>query len=247
MAEPSGAMRRLPSIKEHNRPELLRIAASLLAEKGVEGTTLQAIADAAGINRSSIYYYFPSKDSVVDTLFEEYAQSASKSYEEIPSSAGHTVAARLSGALQGLTRWVLREQTLIRAFDRNADALPKPMAKRLDAIKRQGFAAMSAILSEGVKAGEFEIDNVSVVAFALIGMCTWIAWWYSPSGSLGPAELSRLIAQLGLRTVVARGAGENTDALRNQALGIRAAADQLLQSLAPRQEPQASKSPRRKS
>jgi AcrR family transcriptional regulator len=196
-------MRKIPTSRDHNRPAILAVAADLLAEKGIEGMTQQAIADAAGLNRTTIYYYFRSKRSVIDALFEEFANSATTSYAAIPA-AGHVSAReRLFAGLSGLVSWLIAEQRLYRAFDKSEPSLPKSIAKQLKAIKRKGRDTIVELLDGGVRSGEFAIDDVATTAVALIGMCTGVAWWYSPAGPLKPAQVATFIARLGVRAVIA--------------------------------------------
>jgi AcrR family transcriptional regulator len=52
--------------------EIVSAAAALFAERGFDGTSMNAIAKAAGITIGSIYQYFPNRDAVVDAVAEAY-------------------------------------------------------------------------------------------------------------------------------------------------------------------------------
>ena len=49
---------------------ILNAAVKVFMVRGRAGTTMQDIADEAGINRSLLHYYFRSKDRLFDTVFE---------------------------------------------------------------------------------------------------------------------------------------------------------------------------------
>jgi AcrR family transcriptional regulator len=51
---------------------MVAAAAALFAERGFEGTSLNAIAKAAGVTIASIYQYFPNRDAIVDAVAEYY-------------------------------------------------------------------------------------------------------------------------------------------------------------------------------
>ncbi|HEY9557132.1 MAG TPA: mycofactocin system transcriptional regulator [Acidimicrobiales bacterium] len=53
-----------------SRSELERVALELFAERGFDATTVDAIADAAGISRRTFFRYYPSKNDVVWGDFE---------------------------------------------------------------------------------------------------------------------------------------------------------------------------------
>src|SRR3954447_689094 len=54
------------------RGELLAIAATLFAERGLRATTVRDIADAAGILSGSLYHHFDSKESMVDEILRGF-------------------------------------------------------------------------------------------------------------------------------------------------------------------------------
>lgn len=47
------------------RERVLEAALALFIEKGIDGTSLQMIADRLGVNKSAVYYQFHSKDELV--------------------------------------------------------------------------------------------------------------------------------------------------------------------------------------
>ena len=51
------------------KARILSVAEKLFAEHGFDGTRVDDIADKAGVNKALIYYYFKSKDDILDALF----------------------------------------------------------------------------------------------------------------------------------------------------------------------------------
>ena len=54
-----------------NRDRILRAAERLFAEKGFDATSVASVADAAGVNKALVYYYFESKDHLLASLFDD--------------------------------------------------------------------------------------------------------------------------------------------------------------------------------
>ena len=59
----------LPLNEEQARERLLAAAEACYAERGPTRTTMSDIATKAGVNRSTVYYYFPNKDAVLVAAF----------------------------------------------------------------------------------------------------------------------------------------------------------------------------------
>lgn len=69
-----GVQKRKKGIETSNR--ILEIAAELFARKGYNRVSLREIASAASIRESSLFNHFDSKQSILQTLFEQFAQLA---------------------------------------------------------------------------------------------------------------------------------------------------------------------------
>src|SRR6266516_1508042 len=55
---------------EDTRTRLLQTALRLFTEHGVEGTSLQMIADALGVTKAAVYYHFKTKDEITEAVAE---------------------------------------------------------------------------------------------------------------------------------------------------------------------------------
>lgn len=62
--------------KTETRALLVEAGLRLFAERGLELTTLDEVAEAAGFTKGAIYRQFPSKGAFLLTLFEQYAAVA---------------------------------------------------------------------------------------------------------------------------------------------------------------------------
>ena len=80
---------RRASRRERTREEILGAARTVLLEKGVGGTTLEAVANEAGMSKTALYYYFPSKDALLFDLihanFAAFAEDIHRAVELQPT------------------------------------------------------------------------------------------------------------------------------------------------------------------
>jgi AcrR family transcriptional regulator len=54
------------------RSRILQIALTLMAQRGVDGTSMRDLASAAGLNVASLYHYFPSKRDLLEAVLVEH-------------------------------------------------------------------------------------------------------------------------------------------------------------------------------
>lgn len=59
-----------PRLPEETRSLLLDTALAQFAENGFDGTSIRKIAEAAGLSLGLLYHYFPSKEALLQALFE---------------------------------------------------------------------------------------------------------------------------------------------------------------------------------
>jgi len=63
-------MPKIVDIPEQRR-DILQAARKVFAQKGVQGTGMKHVAEAAGMGRSSLYHYFKDKEDLVAALIQE--------------------------------------------------------------------------------------------------------------------------------------------------------------------------------
>src|SRR5258705_13227059 len=78
------------------RDELLELAATMFAERGLRATTVRDIADSAGIPSGSPYHHFSSKEEMVDELLRGFLDWLFDRYQEIVAT-GTNPLERLKG------------------------------------------------------------------------------------------------------------------------------------------------------
>ncbi len=71
---------------EVRKVEILDAAEKLFAVKGYEATSVDAIIKAVGLSKGAFYYYFTSKEEVLDKIIEKLVSEGVKRAEKIASS-----------------------------------------------------------------------------------------------------------------------------------------------------------------
>ena len=58
-------------IQEKNRQAILAAALQEFSAQGFAGTTIDRIAETAGLSKPNVLYYFPSKEAIHSTLLDQ--------------------------------------------------------------------------------------------------------------------------------------------------------------------------------
>jgi AcrR family transcriptional regulator len=181
--------------------EVLERAAHLFAERGFAGTNLKDVADAVGLSRSAIYYYFPSKEALLEELVQGVTLPAARVFDTVRARADLTAIERVRHAVHSLVLWVSERQKLFKLMDRSETELPPEIAKRHREAKRRVLSGMIDLVEDAISAGEANPVDARIVAFSFIGMCNWTAWWFNPSHDGTAAELADKIADLAFASI----------------------------------------------
>lgn len=92
------------------RSRLLDTALKLFSEHGVEGTSLQMIADAYGVTKAAVYYHFKTKDELVAAIVGPPVQELDQVLDEALTKRSRN--AQIDHALQGLVDLIVHHRAL---------------------------------------------------------------------------------------------------------------------------------------
>lgn len=189
------------SRSDAQRQAILDAASLLFIEKGFGGTNINDIADAVGVTRTALYYYFPSKESMLEALTEEVtekagelAQTVSRRDELPPEEALRQLVLQHAGL-------ILSHPLQFRVVERSESSLPEPQLEAARHARRAVLDNFVRVVQRGIDAGAFRRGDARVAAFAVIGMCNWCAWWFDPAGDVPAGDVATTLAELALRAL----------------------------------------------
>lgn len=96
------------------RERIVDIALVLFGEHGVNGTSLQMIADALGVTKAAVYHQFRTKDAIVLAVVEEPLQELAALVER--ATAERSRRAQLGVLLEGFVDLVVANRPLLATF-----------------------------------------------------------------------------------------------------------------------------------
>ena len=141
------------------RQKLVDVARQLFAKNGLNGTTMNDIAQASGKGRRTLYTYFKRKDDVYYAVIESELERLSDKLDEVASKKirpQDKIIDLIYTHLTMIKETVVRNGNLRAEFFRNIWTVEK-VRKNFDEDEMELFRKVYA-------EGKFDIDNVELVA-----------------------------------------------------------------------------------
>ncbi|MBQ1095696.1 TetR/AcrR family transcriptional regulator [Streptomyces sp. b94] len=200
--ESSSATSQGSSRREATRQKLYEAAVTLIAEQGFSATTVDEIAERAGVAKGTVYYNFASKS----VLFEELLRhgvglltASLRQASERTAREGRGRVAALDAMIRAGLVFIDRYPAFTQLYVAELWRTNRAWQSTLLVVRQEAVAVVEGVLREGVRSGEFseEID-VPLTAAALVGMVLVAALdWksFQPERSLDDVHsaLSRLL------------------------------------------------------
>ena len=145
------------------RAKLVDVARQLFAKKGVDDTTMNAIAVASKKGRRTLYTYFKSKEDIYMAVVESELEMLSDAMEQVAKkdiTPDEKILKLIETHLDSIKMVVYRNGTLRAGFFRNIWRV-EAVRKNFDAKEIKLF---KQVLAEGKDKGIFDIDNVDIIA-----------------------------------------------------------------------------------
>ena len=142
---------------------LVDVARQLFAKNGVANTTMNDIALASGKGRRTLYTYFSSKEAVFYAVIESELERLSDKLDEVANkkiAPQDKIIELIYTHLSMIRETVVRNGNLRAEFFRNIWMVEKTR-KNFDEDEIELFRR---VYSEGKEDGEFDIENVQLVA-----------------------------------------------------------------------------------
>lgn len=165
------------------RERILDAAAQLLSRHGYAGLRLSDVASVAGVQAPAIYYYFASRDELVEEVMWAGANSVRLHVEEsIAALAPDTSPLdRLLVAVEAHLRFELSVSDYATASIRNAGHVPEHLRTRPAAEEALYSRMWRALFVEAQEAGQVRADlDINLFRLLLLGAMNWVVEWWNP-------------------------------------------------------------------
>jgi len=162
--------------KNARRQAILGAAAETFARSGYRQTTIEAVAEAAGIGKGSVYLYFGSKEDLFFALFEQLCEASMHVTAEQTEAAAGGAAERIFGLFMGVMHTIDASPEMIPLTlefwsAAGLEETRNRFAPRYAQFLEEFRGMLSGIIEEGVARGEFRAGlPVSEIASCLMAI-----------------------------------------------------------------------------
>ncbi|KWX68305.1 TetR family transcriptional regulator KstR2 [Mycobacterium sp. NAZ190054] len=174
------------------RDELLHLAATMFAARGLRATTVRDIADSAGILSGSLYHHFSSKEEMVDEVLRGFLDWLFERYQQIIETESNPLE-RLKGLFMASFEAIETRHAEVVIY--------QDEAKRLSSQERFAYVEERNkeqrkmwvdVLTQGIAEGYFRPDVDVDLVYRFIRDTTWVSVrWYQPGGPLTAQQVGR--------------------------------------------------------
>ena len=176
------------------RSRILDAAARVLSERGYAGLRLADVADVAELQAPAIYYYFPSREDLIEEVMwagiADMREHVAAVLDDVPD--GTSALDRLLIAAEAHLRHELEISDYTTASIRNAGQIPPQMRKR-QILEEERYGdiwrrLINNVAREGVLRPELDLY---IAQMLVLGALNWaVEWWNPRRGSVEAVVLN---------------------------------------------------------
>ena len=180
--------------REMRKQRILTGALDVFKSKGLEGATMDEIANQSGFGKATLYYYFKSKEDVFSAILEEGWINIWESLEPIIADQKSPRKAFVNLLIK--IAEIAQERPGLFEFLFNAPKTIKLEKQPWKEYQHRLYGVIQGLLEDGVKAGEFPKINPELMFKALGGLFMGLIFMGDKKEPVSEKDVEKLLNQL---------------------------------------------------
>ena len=157
-------------IKSEIRAEIVSVARKVFSRNGYRKTTMEGIASAAKMGKSSIYYYYRSKEEIFEAVVVREAQELKRQLEAVVTR-GNNPMERLKDYISFRLYHIKTVSNFYSVLKEEEYMEQLQFVERIRSkFEEEEFKMVYTILETGIEEGSFIINNPEIGAIAFTTM-----------------------------------------------------------------------------
>lgn len=160
----------------HSFDSIVDVARDLFYRQGFSATSMQDIADAASIHKSSLYHHTSGKDALLEAICEGPLRQLTESLDRVEAESS-SPGEQVSQAIAGATRTALQDPRSTSIIVRLEGKTP--VIERVGSWRRDYEHRLIGLIERAQVSGEVRGDvDPPLLARLVLGMINWIVQWF---------------------------------------------------------------------
>lgn len=185
------------------KDKIKKVAIRIFYKKGYYATSMSAIAKATGIQKSSIYYHYSTKEEILLDIFRTTMVELQGILRDRLDSAKGALEKMKAAIYCHILFHIERQKEAIIA-DSELLGLTARNYTEIIQMRDEYEKQIQSVLEEGVAEGIFDITDLKAVSYAILSMCTAVCIWFKKSGRLSKEEVADFYSGFILRGLAKR-------------------------------------------
>ena len=190
------------AVNRLKKQRIVDTAVELFHEYGMSKTTLEAVAIKMNVTKPFIYSYFNSKNELLSEICSNGIRASLEVIDGVLKS-GLGPKEKVEKLIYDFMLTVIENQGYLAVYSREEKSLTAQSRKKINTMRREFDKKFTSLLEDGVKAGQFVIEDVALTSLSIDGIISWSYVWYRPNGRLSPQETAQHITRLVMRMISA--------------------------------------------
>lgn len=187
--------------RKTTRERLYEAAVTLIAEQGFSSTTVEEIAERAGVAKGTVYYNFASKTVLFEELLRygvELLSAALQGAADATAARGGSRVEALDAMIRAGLVFIERHPAFTQLYVAELWRTNRVWQPTLLLARKQALAVVESVLREAVDGGELSADtDIPITAAAVVGMVVVTALdWQSFQRDRSVEEVHRALSRL---------------------------------------------------
>lgn len=177
-------------VRAFKRERILRASIEVFYQCGFQNATVGDVAASMSLTKAAVYYYFDSKEALLDAIIERCSDLTLEAIER-GIAEGDSPATRLVSACYRFAHVVLDNQKLIALYFREERNFSSKLRQRVTSTEKTVTLKLSKVLDAGIRTGEFRECDTQHLALNINGMISMSFYWYSEHARITKDALCR--------------------------------------------------------
>jgi TetR/AcrR family transcriptional regulator, cholesterol catabolism regulator len=162
------------------RADVCATAARLFREYGYSSATMDLIADEVGLNKGTLYHYYPAKSAILFELLSKQVDATLELVDRVPADG--TITNRMRELVRLQVDHVSSKHDEVVVFFQELPwvekQLPPEQAADLRRRIRRYEHFTKQLLTAGVRTGEFRPIDVGMIMSSMVGILAYVPVWF---------------------------------------------------------------------